>query len=105
MNFAKYLFTNTFIYRTAPVAASEFTIKREGIQHIILETLTNKNSIRNLARVLGVGDPRNFHNSYFVENFYLNLNVFFFKYCQVLSTLKTKRIFIEICQPPKHSSA
>ena len=76
MNFAKYLFTNTFIYRTAPVVASEFTIKREGIQHI-LETMTNKNSIRNLARVLGVGDPRNFHNSFFVENFYLNLNFFF----------------------------
>ena len=84
MNFAKYLFTNTFIYRTAPVVASEFTIKREGIQHIILETMTNKNSIRNLARVLGVGDPRNFHNSYFVENFYLNLNFFF----QVLSSVK-----------------
>ena len=84
MNFAKYLFINTFIYRTAPVAASEFTIKREGIQHIILETFTNKNSIRNLARFLRVRDPRNFHNSFFVKNFYLNLNFFF----QVLSSVK-----------------
>ena len=42
---------------------------------------------------LWVGHHRNFHNSSFVKNYYLNLN-FFFKYCRVLS-LKQKKSLTE----------
>ena len=37
---------------------------------------------------LWIGDPRNFHNSFFVKNYYLNLN--YFKHC-IVFFLKTKQ--------------
>ena len=40
------------------------------------ETFTKKNSLRNLTRFNGVEDRWNFHNSFFVKNYYLTLNFF-----------------------------
>ena len=49
----------------------EFTIKTKKIQYTVLEISTKKNLILKVSWwALGIGDPRNFYNSFFV---YLNL--------------------------------
>ena len=59
-------------------------------KHLPRKTLNKLNKVSWWA--LWVGDPRNFHSSFFIKNYYLNLNFFFFfKYCRALLSLKTKR--------------
>ena len=48
-----------------------------------------------------MGDPRNFHNSFFVKNYYLNLN--FFQALQIaLLKNETKNLLKKRCQSTKN---
>ena len=53
-----------------------FTFQNQKIQH----TITKKNWLLNSLKVswctIWVGDTRNFHNSFFVKNYYLKLSFF-----------------------------
>ena len=63
-----------------------FTFQNQKIQH----TITKKNWLLNSLKVswctIWVGDTRNFHNSFFVKNYYLKLSFF-----QVLQSALLKK--------------
>ena len=67
----------------------------------MLETFIKKNSLRNLTRFHGWlfeldGDPKIFHNIFFVENYYMN-----YKFFQVLQSALLKsetKIFSKMMQ-------
>ena len=65
---------------------------------------TKKSSLRNLTRFHGgffwIGDPRKFHMSFFVKNYYLDLN--FFQTSRMLFLKTKKKSSQKRCKSPKN---